>query len=207
MTTTTTPQAIGALQETATGLFDYYQGHKSDLESRVATAEQQFADWRQHRDRLGQEGDGALYPGMLQGEVFNTGGNGATPGGSLDFASPENAGTNSNVYLHIRTPLNVNTHSEMFHFYLFGQLYGAGKRVNEEFQGYCYHATNSLIRVSKTGVNSPQVYVDSGSFVCLRVLLASTYHATLRLDSMQVGNGRAFQHGDFTPIFSTASIL
>ncbi len=80
---------------------------------------------------------------FFQGHIFQTK-DGTSEGG---FESENiNIGTNSNVFFHLKTPVNVNKSSYMYLFHVYGYAYGQSDIIDEHISGYCYPSTKSLIR-------------------------------------------------------------
>ncbi len=109
-------------------------------------------------------------------------------------------------YIHIKLPIKVGTDVDMFHINLRGHAYGQASVLDAQFIGYSY-GERGLTSVGVRGVDSPTVYTSSDGYVTCRVSLTSIYYTTAVVDSVYVGNGRAFNKGDITvEINNTATI-
>ena len=139
---------------------------------------------------------GTMRKSIFQGFVANTAGGTELTDPQGDFTVIPNLGTNGNVYLHLKIPLNINTTSEMFWFHMTGYAFGAAKMIDELIVGYCYVPSKAVINNSASGNFAPTVYVDASGNVVLRLLFSSIYYTTLKIDTMRVGNGRLFEKGD-----------
>lgn len=198
---------IAALVTAANTLTGVVNGKIAAINTTMNTALAQFNEWRNLKD---VEGDpaalGTIRRNMFQGHISGTGG---TAGGQTSvggFAST-NLGSNVNVYLHFKIPLNVNVNSEMFWFNIKGFCYGSAKIIEETIVGYCYQPSRTLQNVSTFGNMTPSVYVDTNGNVVMRILLPNSYYTTCRIDTMRVGNGRLFALGDITTKISLAETV
>ncbi|WP_298770401.1 hypothetical protein [uncultured Shewanella sp.] len=170
------------------------------IDNRMTQAEETFDEWRSQRDLHGDEAEhGTVRMGILQGFADRTM---DSPYGTGAFSGVPDLGTLGNVYLHFKTPLNINTHAEMFWFNIKGYSYGSASVIDETIVGYCYKVQNKLINQSNFGNLSPASYADVNGNVVLRILLPSVYYTTCRVDTMRVGNGRLFKTGDLEAKFS-----
>jgi nickel-dependent lactate racemase len=115
------------------------------------------------------------------------------------FTSSSGAG-----YVHIKLPIRVNTDVDMFNIALRGHSYGQSSVLDAKFVGYSY-GEKGLIGVGVRGVDSPTVYTSSDGYVVCRVSLYSIYYTTAVVDSIFVGNGRAFNKGDITVEINTST--
>ncbi|WP_299005036.1 hypothetical protein [uncultured Shewanella sp.] len=173
------------------------------IDNRMAQAEATFDEWRNQRDLHGEASEhGTVRMGILQGFVNTTDGLNSVNSGTGAFANVSNLETRHNIYLHFKTPLNINTHAEMFWFNIKGYSYGSACIIDETIVGYCYKPNNKLINQSAFGSLNPSSYADVNGNVILRILLPSSYYTTCRVDTMRVGNGRLFNEGDLEAKFS-----
>lgn len=199
---------IAALVTAANNLTAAVNGKIGAIDARMDTAEAEFDEWRNQKDLEGSPtGFGTIRRNIMQGHIYATGdpATGA-PLSSGDFPTTD-LGTNSLVYVHLKTPLNINLHSEMFWFNIKGYNYGGAKIVEETIVGYCYKPSLSLQNKGAFGNLTPDSYVDASGNVILRILVPNIYYTTLRVDTMRVGNGRLFNVGDLTAKLSLAETV
>jgi hypothetical protein len=189
-------QETAALIESVNNMTGTVAGKMGQIDQKVATAQAQFDEWRQLKDVIGEPGDiGTMRMSIFQGHVYGT--SAGIASGAGDFANKvPMLGTNSLVYFHFKTPLNVNVNSEMFWFNVRGYSYGSAKIIDEVFVGYCYSATRTVNSKACFGNLTPEVYVDTAGNVILRILMPDDYYTTVRVDTMRVGNGRLFKLDD-----------
>nr|WP_225927518.1 hypothetical protein [Pseudomonas ekonensis] len=190
----------------ANNLTTVVNGKIGSINSTMADALNQFNEWRNQKD---VEGDpaalGTIRRNVLQGFVSGTGGLQGV--GAVGSFTSTDLGTTANVYMHFKTPLNINVNSEMFWFNIKGYSYGTAKIIEETLVGYCYQPTRTLQNVSTFGNMTPSVYVDTNGNIVMRILLPSIYYTTVRIDTMRVGNGRLFNLGDLKPKLSLAETV
>ncbi|QTL34090.1 hypothetical protein [Pseudoalteromonas viridis] len=110
------------------------------------------------------------------------------------------AGGKNNV--HLKLPLKLTEHNEMFHITVTGYGYGEGKLVSATFTGYCFKDSDILTNMECTGTHNPMIYRGRDNHVYCRLSFETTYFLTLSVDTMRVGNGRLIKHGDIEVIFS-----
>ncbi|MBV6203229.1 hypothetical protein KUU18_29435 [Pseudomonas aeruginosa] len=197
---------IASLVTAANNLTAAVNGKIGAIDARMDTAEAEFEEWRNQKDVEGSLGAfGTIRRNMFQGFIQSLGGPaGVAANSGFDTVD---LGTNTNVYVHFKVPLNVNVNSEMFWFSIKGYSYGSSQIVDETMVGYCYKPTLSLQNVATFGSMSPAVYKDANGNVVLRILLPSAYYTTLRIDTMRVGNGRLFNVGDLLTKLSLAETV
>lgn len=186
---------IAALVTAANNLTNSVNGKIASINTTMAAALAQFDAWRNEKDVEGTpNGLGTIRRNILQGFIQGTGLNGqySASGG---FTSTD-LGTNTNVYVHFKLPLNLNTHAEMFWFNIKGYSYGSAKIIEETLVGYCYAPSRQLTSVSTFGNMTPAVYADTNGNIVLRILVPNIYFTTIRVDTMRVGNGRLFALND-----------
>ncbi|MBV4460017.1 hypothetical protein KVG96_18850 [Pseudomonas sp. COR58] len=197
---------VAALVTAANNLTTVVNGKIGSINSTMADALNQFNEWRNQKD---VEGDpaalGTIRRNVLQGFVSGTGGLQGV--GAVGSFTSTDLGTTANVYMHFKTPLNINVNSEMFWFNIKGYSYGTAKIIEETLVGYCYQPTRTLQNVSTFGNMTPSVYVDTNGNIVMRILLPSIYYTTVRIDTMRVGNGRLFNLGDLKPKLSLAETV
>ena len=204
--TETTHEALVRQTGAAEELLDYFQGHRTGLEARQAAAEGQFAAWRQDRDTLGElNAKGSRRVGVFQGFAIN--GEGVGLEGHFTLPDAVMADASANVYLHLKTPLNVNVNTAMFLYDVSGYAYGESSHIDGKVAGYCYATSSTLTNLSAEGSHGLTAYAGSDGQVYLRMLFASTYFLTLAIDGIRVGNGGLPAVGSLTPIFSTQVTL
>jgi len=150
---------------------------------------------------------GTVRKSIFQGFIANTTGTVESTSAQGDFDLIPNLGTNANVYVHIKVPINVNVNSEMMWFHLTGYAFGAAKIIDEVIVGYSYAPSKTLMNNSASGNLSPVMYTDASGNVVLRLLFPSIYYATLKIDTMKVGNGRLFQKGDLIARLSLSATI
>ncbi|WP_087693508.1 hypothetical protein [Pseudomonas sp. PE-S1G-1] len=201
---------IAALVTAANNLTAAVNGKISAINATMATALAQFDEWRNQKDLEGDvNGFGTIRRNIFQGFVQSTQKNantGLVPGSAGDLPTID-LGSQEKVYLHLKTPLNINKHTEMFWFNIKGYNYGGAAIVEETIVGYCYAPSRGLLNKSAFGSFSPDSYVDSSGNVILRMLFPSIYFTTLRIDTMKVGNGRLFNVKDLVARFSLSSTV
>lgn len=203
-------QQVASLVKASNDLTGAVDGKIGQIDRRMAEAESRFDAWRQIKDVVGDPGGyGTMRMSVFQGFIHDTGGaTGQGGAGAGDFYGKiDSLGTNSKVYVHFRTPLNINKNNEMFWFNLRGYGYGSASIIDEIFVGYCYENNLKLTNEAAFGNRSPAVYVDTNGNVLLRILLPSSYYATMRMDTMRVGNGRLYAPGDFDVKVSLADTV
>ncbi|WP_434628742.1 hypothetical protein J3P84_06295 [Pseudomonas sp. Z1-29] len=197
---------IASLVSAANNLTTAVNGKIGSINSTMATALEQFNEWRSLKD---VEGDpaalGTIRRNLLQGFVSGTGGVQGV-GAQGDFVLTD-LGTSANVYIHFKVPLNINVNSEMFWFNIKGYSYGTAKIIEETLVGYCYQPTRTLQNVATFGNMTPACYVDTNGNVVMRILIPSIYYTTIRIDTMRVGNGRLFKLGDLKTKLSLAETV
>ncbi|WP_279147020.1 hypothetical protein [Photobacterium carnosum] len=200
-------QQIGALVKASENLTGAVNGKIGTIDKRMDSAEAQFDEWRNKKDVLGDESiAGAMRMSIFQGTIIGTGGS-VGVGGLGGFINPDNLGVSGNVYLHFKTPLNINNNNEMFWFNIRGYSYGTAKVIDETIVGYCYANNNELRNQSAFGNFTPTSYVDSNGNVILRIKFPSVYYSTCRVDTMRVGNGRLFNVNDLKAKFSLSETV
>ncbi|WP_046005602.1 hypothetical protein [Pseudoalteromonas rubra] len=106
--------------------------------------------------------------------------------------------------VHLRLPLNVKTHDEMFHLKVRGYAYHEGKVVDATFVGYSYARIGELIKKQAIGSHLPTLYVGSDDHVYCRLSFTHKHFLTFSVDAMRVGNGRLLKAGDIEVIESDA---
>ncbi len=165
------------------------------------------AIWTKHRDVLGELNVHGSIRTIFQGRLIHSGPPYEdAPSGSGDFSKGDNnAGASTNIFLHLRTPMEVPQRTGMFRFHLYGYAYGADKIIDERIAGYCYP---SGVRHTHSGGDlSPAAYQGSDNKIYLRISLTSSYYLTLAVDSQKVAIGAAFQKGSLHPIISKEETL
>ena len=115
---TTTHDVIVAQTEAATELLDYFQNHRDAIEGRLAAAESRFDVWHKDRNTLGElNAQGSRRACVFQGFISHTGGLAEQVSKQVHFTLPSaqvDAGTSTNVYLHLKTHMNTATDTQMF---------------------------------------------------------------------------------------------
>ena len=182
------------------------QEKTDQLESGIATQELNAAQLLELREVDGIPYNiGTVRKAIFQGFVGNTTGTGETTPAQGDFSEIPNLGTNTNVYLHLKVPVNINVHSEMLWFHLTGYAFGSAKIIDETIVGYSYAPSKALINNNAIGNFSPTLYTDASGNVVIRLLFPSIYFTTLKIDTMRVGNGRLFNKGDLVARLSLSA--
>lgn len=196
---------VTELVSSANALTGAINGKVGEIDQRMTVAQADFDEWRQKKDVIGDpNGYGTMRMNILQGLVVQTRAGAPLSYGDLPAVD---LGVESNVYIHFKTPLNVNKHNEMFWFNIRGYSFGTAKIIDETITGYCYVATRSLTSQSSFGNFTPESYVDSAGNVILRILAPNIYYSTVRVDTMRVGNGRLFALGDLDVRMSLAATV
>ncbi|MDE1465800.1 phage tail protein [Spartinivicinus poritis] len=147
--------------------------------------------------------------GTIRHEVFNgivvqcmphNDDNGPLAGG--DFTTTD-LGQDHDVTLHFVLPLNINQNSEMFFFHVRGYSFGTAIVLNEYIAGYCFAGGKILRDTHVQGNAKPAIYNDKNGVVIFSLTFSkSIYYTTVVIDSMRVGNGRQFEHGELKGIIS-----
>lgn len=182
------------------------QEKTDQLESGIATQELNATQLLELREVDGIPYNiGTVRKAIFQGFVGNTTGDGEETPSQGDFGIIPNLGTNANVYLHLKVPVNVNVNSEMLWFHLTGYAFGSAKMIDETIVGYSYAVNKALLNNNATGNFSPTLYTDVSGNVVIRLLFPSIYYTTLKIDTMSVGNGRLFNKGDLVARLSLSA--
>jgi hypothetical protein len=173
-------------------------GKMGQIDQKVASAEAQFDEWRQQKDIIGDPSQqGTMRMNVFQGFVVGTG----VPygvGGTGGFAGKvADLGSSENVYVHFKTPMNINTSDEMFWFNIRGYCYGSSSVIDETIVGYAYSPQRAIINKVGFGNMFPDSYVDSAGNVILRIKVPVAYYLTVRIETMRVGTGTLFEVGSF----------
>ena len=182
------------------------QEKTDQLESGIATQELNATQLLELREVDGIPYNiGTARKAIFQGFVANTTGGGEEIPSQGDFGAIPNLGTNANVYLHLKVPVNINVDSEMLWFHLTGYAFGSAKMIDETIVGYSYAVSKALLNNNATGNFSPTLYTDASGNVVIRLLFPSIYYTTLKIDTMRVGNGRLFNKGDLVARLSLSA--
>lgn len=201
---------IAALVTAANNLTAAVNGKIASINDTMKAALAQFEEWRNQKDLEGApNGFGTIRRNILQGHIYTTirEPNGNIVGSVGDLPTAD-LGSQENVYVHFKTPLNINgVNSEMFWFNIKGYNYGGSAIIEETIVGYCYTPTRSLINKGSFGNFSPDSYVDANGNIVLRLKIPFIYYTTLRIDTMRVGNGRLFNVGDLVAKLSLAQTV
>lgn len=198
--------SIGQLASETRQLLDAIQGGKiAEVEIQFSSALQEFENWKSEAGITGdKDTQGAISLNIAQGHVADT--LTAQYSATGDF-TPTDLGSRANVYLHFKTPLNVNENNEMFWFNIKGYSFGSASAINETIAGYCYSANQNISNKVAVGTFNPDSYTDTAGNVILRIKIPDIYYTTIKVDSMKVGNGRLFKLGDLTAEMSLLSEL
>jgi hypothetical protein len=182
------------------------QEKTDQLESGIATQELNATQLLELREVDGIPYNiGTVRKAIFQGFVGNIAGGGEEIWSQGDFGTVPNLGTNANVYLHLKVPVNINVNSEMLWFHLTGYAFGSAKMIDETIVGYSYAVSKALLNNNATGNFSPTLYTDVSGNVVIRLLFPSIYYTTLKIDTMRVGNGRLFNKGDLVARLSLSA--
>lgn len=182
------------------------QEKTDQLESGIATQELNATQLLELREVDGIPYNiGTARKAIFQGFVGNTTGGGEVIESQGDFGAIPNLGTNANVYLHLKVPVNINVDSEMLWFHLTGYAFGSAKMIDETIVGYSYAVSKTLLNNNAAGNFSPTLYTDASGNVVIRLLFPSIYYTTLKIDTMRVGNGRLFNKGDLVARLSLSA--
>lgn len=208
--TETTHEALVRQTGAAEELLDYFQGNRVALEARQSAAEAQFAAWRQDKDTLGDpDYQGSLRVGVLQGQIHNTGGGvvAANAIGTLHFSQYGiDAGTSTNVYMHIKTGIDFGDGDRKFSYQMEGYAYGQGALVEGKISGFINGATGAIQAMEAVGTHGLTAYKMADNKLAIRMLFPSTYLLDFRMDTFHVG----WPHpalGSLQPVFSTLGSL
>lgn len=202
-------QDIANVVQAAENMTATVTGKMGEIDQRMDVAETEFDVWRSEKDMMGDAAlQGAMRMNIFQGNLHGTSQVTGGPSGTGGFAGKvEDIGSNTNVYLHFKTPLSLNNNNEMFWFNVRGYCYGAAKLIDEVIAGYCYKNGNALTSKANSGSLSPDSYTDLAGNLILRILVPNTYYNTVRVDTMRVGNGRLFNTGDLDVKVSLADTV
>ena len=185
-------------------------GKKSGLNEREALA----ADIARVENRLNEGIVGE--PGNIGDDFF---GDLARGSRSFNIASAfsEIASAEGAHFVHLKTPLRTDTHSEMFHIAFSGYQYSpSGEAISSIVTGYCYAAGSEIVSNGFSGSHEPtdgalnpipSAYISSDGFVCVRIKVDSAYFLTVVADAMRVGNGRLLRREDVQLIVSKEEAL
>jgi len=135
-----------------------------------------------------------VFQGLLIGRPDPDSGN-ALYTGSGGFAAEGadiNANSTGSVWLHFKLPWVDALVPAMFHLHITGYLYGQADFLDEVLVGYAYHG-KKLLNHRAEGRHEPLLYRGSDGFIYARIKIKSAYFATVAIDSMKVGVGRALK--------------
>ncbi|MCF6435205.1 hypothetical protein [Pseudoalteromonas sp. MMG022] len=135
--------------------------------------------------------------------VIGNGGYGSRAINVANFFTNDSGVTN----LHFKLPFNAATDHAMFHLHIKGYAYGEGKVVDATMVGYCYKAVEDVINIDAVGTHAPHVYKGSDGHIYGRLSFSNQYYLTVSVDTMRVGNGRLYKHGDIEIIRSQQETL
>ena len=187
---------------------DQVKGELSDHESHPNPHSQYLL--KKNKDIIGNDNiDGAVRTAIFQGSIYHTDSvtYGIAPHGYGDFEGHvDDLLDAKDIYLHLCTPYNIKRDDEFFLFHVRGYIYGAAKLINVEYGGYCYTRHSRLHREIARGDGSPAIYTDANGNVVLRMLLSSTYHVFLCVDSMKC-YGPLLPDGCLTPKLSKSEAV
>ncbi len=201
--------ALGDAVEAVNKVTTVVETKMTSINNTLAAALANFDLWRSEKDVIGLKNiHGSVRNAIFQGVVYETDEKISQPFGSGGFTGKVPAlNTRGQVYLHFKTPMNVNNDSNMYHFSIQGYSYGNATVINEIIVGYCFKDSKSIINKSSFGSLSPDSYADGSGNVILRVLIPNSYYTTIKIDTMYVGNGRLFDTGDLDVKLSLASTV
>lgn len=201
-------QETAALIESVNQMTATVAGKMGQIDQKVASAQAQFDEWRQLKDVIGDPGGQGtmrlnIFQGFIQGTgaPFDIGGTGGFSGKIADL------GSSTDVYIHFKTPMNINTSDEMFWFNIRGYCYGSSSVIDETIVGYAYSPQRNIINKAAFGHMSPESYADSAGNVIFRIKIPIAYFVTLRIDTMRVGTSKLFDIGSLdTKVSLTATV-
>lgn len=187
---------VSALVSAANNLTGVVSGKVSEIDQRMVSAEGQFDAWRQLKDVVGEPNWLAtMRMNVFQGRILGSG----VPygvGGDGHFANKvDDLGQSNNIYIHFKTPMNINTTDKMFWFNIRGYSYGTAQIIDETIVGYAYRPQGAIISKSSFGTFSPDSYSDPSGNVVLRILIPNLYLTTIRIDTMDVSGTGVFPVG------------
>lgn len=200
-------QQTAALIQSVNNMTETVAGKMGQIDKRVDAAEEQFDEWRNKKDIVGEPGlHGTMRMSIFQGLVVGTGGTQGVAGHGHFEGKLADLGSSDEVYVHFKTPMNVNVDHSMFWFSIRGYSYGTAKIVDETIVGYCYSPSRTIINKSAFGGFNPESYADSSGNVILRIKVPAIYFTTIRIDTMKVGSS-LFGLGSLTPKVSLSSTV
>ncbi|MFC0119033.1 hypothetical protein ACFFK7_14070 [Pseudoalteromonas xiamenensis] len=140
---------------------------------------------------------------MKRLQTIGTGGVGTRAIGVCNYFTAQHG----SAFIHLKLPLKLSLHNEMFRLDVTGYAYGEAKPVDSVFVGYCYKNGNGLVNTNCSGSHSPHIYRGSDDHVYCRLTFPTQYFLTLSVDTIRVGNGRLLKHGEIELINSQLELL
>ncbi|HFQ4959197.1 TPA: hypothetical protein ACGUPM_002650 [Vibrio vulnificus] len=189
----TVEQKLAAVVESAENLTQAVEGKVGEIDHRVEQAEAEFNSWLQLKDVIGEpDGQGTMRMNIFQGIIYGAGAPYSVSGAGGFIGKITDLGSSMDVFIHLKTPMNINTSDEMFWFNIRGYCYGASKIIDETIVGYCYAPQRNIINKASFGELLPESYYDSAGNVILRIKVPNCYFTTIRVDTMRVGTTTLF---------------
>ena len=154
--------------------------------------------------------------GVFEGLIYSRANNSAEGGFTVAKGATFNpvAGTDAaNGTVHFKLPWRagaVNPSNKMYRLHFTGYAYlnaSAKKIIDFTVSGYAYQT--GILSAEHQGSHAAEVtqYVGSDGYVYVRLAIANSYHMTISIDSMAVGNGEAMPHDSITAHFNNAATL
>ncbi|NOU49527.1 hypothetical protein HG263_03055 [Pseudoalteromonas sp. JBTF-M23] len=189
-------QDIATLVGKAEELTTVVENKIQDIDARVASKSVEV-------DSLITSTNSKVDDKLNQLSIIGNGGYGSRAINVANFFTNDSGVTN----LHFKLPFKADTDHAMFHLHITGYAYGEGKIVDATLVGYCYKVVENVINVDTVGTHTPHVYKGSDGHIYGRLSFTNQYYLTLSVDTMRVGNGRLYKHGDIEIIRSEQETL
>ncbi|MGB0894013.1 MAG: hypothetical protein ACPGUD_06355 [Parashewanella sp.] len=204
-------EAVDASKEqtqASKALADEVKGIKPSIEQKMAAALVQFDEWRNDKDIVGDKvKNGTIRQAIFQGCITGAGGVFSIKGDGDFEGKVDDLKTTENIFIHFKTPYNVNNDNAMFWFNIRGYAYHSSKIIDETIVGYCYNLQKSLINKSSFGNLNPDSYKDSAGNIIIRIKIPNIHFTTLAVDTMKVGLGDLLEHGSLDVKLSLAETI
>ncbi|CAM3965945.1 hypothetical protein [Pseudoalteromonas byunsanensis] len=189
-------QDIAKLIEASNDLTTVVDNKIVDIDAKVASKSAEV-------DSLIASTNNKVDSKLNQLSVIGDGGYGSRAINVANFFTNDTGAT----HLHFKLPFKADADHAMFHLHIKGYAYGEGKAVDATMVGYCYKAVENVINVDVVGTHAPHVYKGADGYIYGRLSFSNQYYLTISVDTMRVGNGRLYKHGDIEIIRSELETL